>query len=146
MFKINPMKKIAYSTIILLLFSISMILFQISCRDEAVAQLTGVSFEPKYRFLYTYHDDKTNDTEFWTAKHDGTDKKQIPITLPSELTFSGPSGRLTSDGETLIFTVKDANNIKYIYSIFTNGTDLKMIVDGSTKTGDGKVYEVAQTY
>lgn len=140
------MKNIALSAFVLLSFSISILLFQISCRDEAMAQVPGLPFEPRYRFLYIYHDDNTNNTEFWTAKYDGTDKKQIPITLPTGLTFSGPSGRLTPDGETLIFTLKNEENTKYIYSVFTNGTDLKLIIDGSDKTGDGKVYDVAQTY
>jgi hypothetical protein len=175
------MKRILKSFIVLLLFSLSLILFQLSCDEEVDAQhkdyilppatastLGGVKVgeglsvtidgilslteghnngqESLDRFLYVFYNDNTNTTEFWTAKHDGTDNKQIPISLPSGLKISSQSGVLTPNGQTLIFTVRDLSNVKYIYSISIDGSNLKKLIDGTGKTGDGIVYDVLQTY
>lgn len=138
------MKKIIYSTIVLTAFSLSLILFQISCQDDALAENNDI--KSSNRFLYAHYDDNSNTTEYWTANMDGTDSKKIPITLPGGLSLSDYSGKLTPDGQTLIFSVRDEHRVSYIYSVSVDGSNLKKIIDGTGKTGDGIVYEVLQTY
>ena len=174
--------KIFKSSIVLILFSLSALVFNLSCEEPVLAQQpdyvlppatastlggikvgdglsvtndgtlsvtqgqAGQTNEPLNRFLYVFYNDNTMETEFWTAKHDGTDNKKIPISLPSGLNISMQTGILTPNGQTLIFTVRDESNIKYIYSISTDGKKKKKLVDGITTTGPGIVYHILQTY
>lgn len=175
------MNKIAKSSLVLLLFSLSLIFFQLSCEEPVEAQqqnyilppatttlLGGVKVgtgltvasdgmlsvtppttsvqEPLNRFLYVLYNDNTNVTEFWTAKHDGTDNKKIPVSLAAGLTIASQSAVLTPNGQTLIFSATDNNDVKFIYSISIDGSNLKKLVDGTGKTGAGIVYDVLQTY
>ena len=175
-------KRIIKSSIVLILFSFSMLVFNLSCEEPVQAQQqnyvlqpatastlggirvgnglsvttdgtlsvsgeqNGQVYKPLNRFLYVIYNDNTGETEFWTAKHDGTDNKKIPISLSSGLRISSQGGILTPNGQTLIFTVRDESNVKYIYSISTDGSDLKKLVDGTSMTGPGIAYDVLQTY
>lgn len=118
------MKKLLYSSIILTLFSISLVLFQISCQEEAVAK----EEEIQNKFLYSSYE--SGGVKYFIANIDGSDPVQIPITLPESLGVDAP-GQLTPDGKTLIFPVS-VNPIEdeyAIYSVNINGTNLKKIVD-----------------
>jgi len=175
-------KKILKSSIVLILFSLSILIFNLSCEEPVLAQqqnyvlpsatsstLGGIKvgggltittdgilsvvedknthiYEPHNRFLYVFYNDIIAETEFWTAKLDGSDMKKIPISLPSGLKISSQSGVLTPDGQTLIFTVMNESDLKYIYSISTSGGDLKKLIDGTSTTGFAIIYDVLQTY
>lgn len=118
------MKKLLYSSVVLIVFSLSIILFQISCQEEAFAK--GVATQNK--FLYTVF---TSDMgQFWIMNINGTNPTPIPINLPDGLKPTG-SGKLTPDGNTLIFSAYKSTtpNEKYIYSVSINGTNLKKLLD-----------------
>jgi hypothetical protein len=101
------------------------------------------------RFLYVFGIEDSETVEYWTAKNDGTDNKQIPITLPAGLNLV-EDGHLTPDGNTLIFTVEEASadEVRHIYSVAVDGTNLKKLIDGAGKTGSAgsKYFTVNQTY
>jgi hypothetical protein len=138
------MKKILYSTITLVCFSLSLILFQISCDDEAEA---SVKSETLNRFLYVMYDDKTTGAfSFWTANNDGTDRKEISITLPAELFLSYGGARLTPNGQTLIFTTENVTGDKFIYSVSTDGSNLKKLFDGPLAADSKPLVDILQTY
>lgn len=145
------MKKLLYSSMVLTIFSVSIILFQISCQDEADAAGPATTAANRFLYLYAVENNDTGEavTEFWTANNDGTDKKKIPIVLPAGLAL-GDEGMLTPDGLSLIFSVNadpDVEGINYIYSISIDGTNLKKVVDVQTPTpGYDSYYQVLQTY
>jgi hypothetical protein len=116
------MKKLLYSSIVLTVFSLSIILFQISCQEEAVAKETAV----QNKFLYSI---AKSPWQYWIANTDGSNPVQIPISLPASLNPAG-SGRLTPDGQTLIFPVwKTGTDDYFVYSVSINGSNLKKIID-----------------
>ncbi len=118
------MKKLLYSSIVLSVFSLSVIVFQISCKDNSVAKSNATQTQTK--FLYSRI--ATSGTwEYWTANLDGTSAQQIPISLPNSEKIGG-YGNLTSDGQTLIFNAYNSGFTNtYIYSVSMNGTNLKKL-------------------
>ena len=142
------MKKIMYSTVVLTCFTLSIVLFQISCQDEALAN--GNATLTQNRFLYVISEGNNNgaNSEYWTANIDGTDHKQIPISLPAGLKLDYPlGGVLTPDGQTLIFDAvsTSTNSSQYIYSVSINGTNLKKLKDVSVLSPDGNTI-ILNTY
>jgi hypothetical protein len=142
------MKKIMYSTIALTCFSLAMVLFQISCRDNVVAQNTGS--QALNKILYYMSNDMTGENKFWIANNDGTNIQEIPVTLPIgfKIKFGG-NGRLTLDGKTMIFTVENSATPKayFLYSVLVDGTNLKKLVDGPVAgSGGGLSFGIVQTY
>jgi hypothetical protein len=125
------MKKLLYSSLILTLFSLSLILFQLSCREEAEAQ--AQIFQPiKKRILYTFQ--KADGTvEYWTARDDGFDYARLPIEVPASYKL-GKDGVFSADGTRLIVSVVDESDFTHIYSLSVDGTKLAdKIVDGTGK-------------
>lgn len=137
------MKKVLYSSLVLTAFSLSAILFQISCQDEVQAQ--AQIYQPiKNRFLYIYQKDDGG-VEYWTASDDGTNYIQLAIELPEFLTI-GTDGVFSSNGKRLIMSATDNLQQTHIYSISIEGTDLVKLVDGTGKTGLSSYFTVAQAY
>lgn len=101
------------------------------------------------RFLYFYYasNKATGEeiNEFWTAKRDGTDKQKIPISLPAGLYIQG-YGRLTQDGQTLIFTVENEDQNPCIYSVSLDGTNLTKLFEITMPAGFDGGIELMQTY
>lgn len=139
------MKKILLSTVVLLAFSLSIIIFQVSCKKEATAQSSQTSSLGV--FLYTIHNDNTLTTEYYIANNDGTNSKKVIINLPTGLKIASyNSARLTPDGKTIIFSAVNSAIKTFIYSTSIDGTNLKRIVDGTSNTGVGIYLEVLGTY
>jgi hypothetical protein len=135
------MKKVFYSSLVLTAFSLSVILFQISCQDEAQAQV----YQPiKNRFLYLYQKDDGT-VEYWTARDDGTNYIKLPIELPEFLKL-GTDGTLSSDGKNVIVSATDNLQQTHIYSISMEGTGFTKLVDGTDKTGPSSYLTVVQAY
>lgn len=136
------MKKLLYSSVILTLFSVSLVLFQLSCQEEAEAQV----YQPiKNRILYKYlKQDGT--VEYWTARDDGTDYFMLPIEVP-EFNTLGRDGVFSSDGKRLIVSVTDQAKFTHIYSFTFDGTGkMDKLVDGTGKTDELNTLAVAQAY
>ncbi|MCK6617223.1 MAG: hypothetical protein L6Q51_06240 [Cyclobacteriaceae bacterium] len=141
------MKRIIQTALVLTVFALTLILFQISCNDEAIANPSG-SNQIKNRLLYYKVNHNTDVTELYTIKLDGTDKKSIPLMLPAglKIRLEGLDAAITPDGKSLIFVAKDVTNKWHIYSVGIDGTGLNKIVDGTTETGEGIIYNIIETY
>jgi Tol biopolymer transport system component len=134
------MKKILLSSIILFLFSVSIVLFQISCKKEAVADVAvssaGGSNLGVILFIKTVQNDKPNlSKELWTANYDGTNQKKINITVGTGKIIE--SGFLSPDGKIVFvaFQEKLSNNDIVIntYSCSPDGNNLTRILGDDNK-------------
>ncbi|TAE37624.1 MAG: hypothetical protein EAY66_05385 [Sphingobacteriales bacterium] len=136
------MKKILLSSIILFLFSVSIVLFQISCKKEAVAEVvvsgTGGSNLGLILFKKIIKISvDVSETELWTSSYDGTNRKKIPVVTPNDI----PAGtyldlaQLSPDGKTVFITYSKYQVGSFIYSCALDGSNLKKII-GSDKLGE----------
>ncbi len=123
------MKKILLSSVVLLVFSASMLVFQMSCKKDLNAS-------PNQQNKVLYVKLETSGFELWTVNTDGSNKNKVPLTLPSNLSFpSTPSNFLqflpliSPDGNTIILTLMDANlgSDFSIYRCNIDGTNLTLI-------------------
>ncbi len=163
------MKKLLLSTVVLLLFSLSLLIFQISCKKEAIAEESNYLLPPATTSTLggiivgnglnidtggtlslkssptVQHDKlvyiKRNVKEIWTANYDGTNQQKLNIGLPPETRPLQLS--VSPDGQTLIFIVNTATDLTAIYSCNIDGTELKEIIDGSEEGMDGLTYVCA---
>ncbi len=77
------MKKILLSTIVMIAFSLSIILFQISCKTTVEAQNNSNSLTQQNILLFTKESlSRPYIAEIWTASYDGSNQKKVPITIP----------------------------------------------------------------
>lgn len=127
------MRKLFLGSIGLMLLSISILLFQISCQKTVVAN--NNSTDPLNKIVFIKSGDRFS-PEIWIANTDGTNQTKVPISLPAGLYLGGNTACLTPDGNTVIFDASNntpgAGGIAYIYSCSINGTNLRKIVDNST--------------
>ena len=116
-------------------FSLSIILFQISCKTTAEAQNNSNSLTQQNILLFTKESlfgAKPYIIEIWTANYDGGSQKKVPITLSTGLSVSGDA-RLSPDAKIIFFNVNEDNTNKtYIYSCQLDGSNLKKIIDNPT--------------
>jgi hypothetical protein len=70
------MKKLLLSSVILLLFSASVMLFQLSCKKEVLAQIPALQ---QNKIIYL---NQCNNL-LYSANYDGSNKTVIPISLPA---------------------------------------------------------------
>jgi hypothetical protein len=137
------MKKILMSSAVLLLFSVSLIIFQMSCQKSSIAQSstqtsnkillkkdierqvgTTVDSSGKSIPVYRYS------VDFYVVQYDGTNLSKINIVMPSG-EYPWGNGSISPDGEKLIFNALNINNHHSVYSCFLNGSNLIKLVDGS---------------
>ena len=161
------MKKILMSSIALSLFSISLVVFQMSCQKSVSAQTSGYTLPPATNstlggvIVGTGLSVSSNGTlsvtaagglqqlnkilfrkntpgnNIWMANYDGSSQTQINIAVPSGLYLTGEAS-LSPDGKTIFVGLADnSSHINYIYSCNTDGTNLKKIIDGTSAGTDG---------
>lgn len=125
------MKKLLLSSIVLFLFSASIMLFQISCQKQVNANPNQITQQNK--FVYA----KLNATsDIWTiniCNIDGTNNTVVPISLPSGVKYNGDVA-ITADGSKIIFSARNITNtnIGYLYSCNIDGSGLTKILDSSS--------------
>ncbi|MFT3749004.1 MAG: hypothetical protein QM768_11830 [Agriterribacter sp.] len=141
------MKKLLLGSIVLTLFSISILLFQISCRKEVSARNTGdgtagkilmsKNIEVKYfeqsgvDSLNNPHFDERILTylEFYILKDDETAPAKINISLPPD-EYPWLEARLSNDGSKIFFgayhTIKGYSGV---YACNVDGSDVRRIGD-----------------
>lgn len=131
------MKSILKVSFVLLFFSLSVVVFQISCQKEVSAQNPNtVTNPPKNKLVY----EKTiqsgggqQPVELWTCNYDGSGQQRINISLPAGLFIDG-NARISPDGQKLFFNVVDAT-LNYIYSCNIDGSGLtRILTQGSNET------------
>ena len=140
------MKKLLLSSIVLLIFSTTIIIFQMSCQKTALAQhlsnsqnlnktLLGKDIQTQIGttsdslghvtpiYIYT--------VDFYLVNNDGTNLTKVNMTLPTGLN-PNLSGALSSDGEKIIFNATNYITHEtgvYLYSL--NSSNLIKLVDGN---------------
>lgn len=133
------MKKLLMSSLVLTVFSISMLLFQLSCKKDATAQTTPSGVTQRNIIAYTKNirsgsiTSNTFTSEIWLANIDGTNQRKIPISVP--LARGVQDAKLTPDGNSIIFTasftIPSGYSYLNIYSCSMDGNNVKKLVDGS---------------
>ncbi|MBB6273143.1 Tol biopolymer transport system component [Pedobacter cryoconitis] len=139
------MKKILLSTIVLFAFSLSILLFQVSCKKEATAKTSTPGQNSLNIILYakSFNSNNSYSQEIWMSGYDGSNQKKINIQLPSGIVFSeGIEPKLSPDGKTIFFEAgaagSSSGNISYqtdLYSCNIDGSNLKKVIDHGTASG-----------
>lgn len=130
------MKKLLLGSITLCLFSFSMILFQMSCKKDVVAQSNNQSTINKL----VYYKIISNVVEIWTSKYDGTAQTKINLSIPTGLELDEDvTPRLSPDGLKVFFVLySEQNNVsdRDLYSANIDGSNVVKIVDNGGNGND----------
>ncbi|HTD40052.1 MAG TPA: hypothetical protein VK671_05490 [Mucilaginibacter sp.] len=148
------MKKVLLSTIVLLAFTLSIALFQISCKKSADAATPTVATTPpqQNKIVFTKNIPLVAPGtqglyygEIWTANYDGTNQQKLNIVLPQGLFVSyTPFVKLSPDQKTIFFRVDDVNSDKNgtgFYSCNIDGSNAKLVI-----ANDGEIGTVEVAY
>lgn len=127
------MKRLLLSSIVLFLFSASIVLFQISCKkmanaDAPSAQVDGL--KQLGRILYKGSSGK----EIYIANYDGAGKQKVYFIFPSPTNTndSVDGASLSPDGKTVFLVLYSGNlNKTRLYSCNIDGSNLRLVVDYS---------------
>ena len=102
--------------------------------SPAVKNDTGAVIKPEIDALFT---------QYSVANIDGSNKRQIPITLPAGLytgVFTGGytggiQAYLTPNGQTIVFTATNqSGTVRAVYSCAIDGSNLKKLMDTDSQT------------
>lgn len=119
------MRKILLSSIILFLFSASIVLFQISCKKDAKADVITASTNGKILFSKYSNGLPPKTQELWSINQDGTNPKNIYINLPIGFEYDVEDLKINSDGTKIFLKIYDEG----IYSCSINGGDLTKVLE-----------------
>lgn len=142
------MKKILLSTIVLFCFSLSIILFQISCKKTAEAQGTApttieIPQQNKIIFIKNFFDGSRSSSEIWTSDYNGSNRKKINIQLPTGASLRDEQPSLSPDKKTMFFTTS-VQGKSSIFSCNLDGTNVKLIIENDVNpASDGPTNAVA---
>jgi len=119
----------------LTLFSLSMLVFQMSCKKEANAQTTTLTQTD----LILYHkyisgSSGVSTHEYWVCLKDGSNKRQIMV--PSTMYVRDSKMTVLEDKNSVIFsgTVGSTTGVAEIYTMNIDGSNLQKIVNGDAST------------
>jgi hypothetical protein len=130
------MKTLLKSSILLLFFSFSLLVFNLSCKKESTAQNTTTSIQNLGILVFAKGDDKVN--EFWTSKYDGSGQIKIAVSsLPVNGEIAKETIHISPDGKKFFFNAY-TNTSSSIYSCNTDGTGLTKLVDNIDEFSDVK--------
>lgn len=142
------MKKIIVGSFILLLFSFSLVTFQLSCSKNAIAGTENAVQQGKFIFYKTLSAGNGYG-EIWVANYDGSNAKKIDLSIPVGLTLSTDGGpRLSPDCKTVFLILRETitpSDIRFhIYRCNIDGTNLQRVVEGpNVFTGENYALGVA---
>ena len=122
------MKKLLLASIVLLSFSISLLIFDISCKKDAVGQSKSTTTNGMVVYL---KENSSQTWEIWSINYDGSGKAKINLVPPAGLSIYGDAVRISPDGKTLFLDLSDSGGV-YLYSSNIDGTNLKMLDSSST--------------
>ncbi len=131
------MKKLLLSSAILLMASLSILIFQISCSKSVDAQNSNRPLNQIGKIIYV----KNN--EIWTANYDGTQQNRVPVSLPPNVTFAfaavpQSTMSISPDGQKVFFSAYSGTGVDKIlqlYSVNIDGTGLNLIFDNGPVRG-----------
>jgi Tol biopolymer transport system component len=126
------MKTLLKSSIVLIVFSLSIILFNISCEKKAEAQPNTTVATAQNVGLVFFRKDGAKDNEFWKANYDGTNQVKVTIaSFPAGMELDIQSFRVSPDGKKAFFVLysSSGNSPSSMYSCDIDGSGIKKIVD-----------------
>ena len=128
------MKKILKTSIVLVFFSFALLLFQISCDNDAEANPNITSGITPVNLIFFYKQGASK-AELWAANYDGSQPRLVFLP-PQNFTFLTEfSISASTDGKKLFMTLNEAisssNEIQSIYSINLDGTGLTKVIAGT---------------
>jgi hypothetical protein len=125
------MKSLLKSSLVLIVFSFSIIIFNISCEKTAEAQLTTPVSGVQNVGLVFFNKYGDKDNEFWKANFDGSNQVKIAIAaLPAGMQIDKVSLRVSPDGQKVFFNLYNASlNQQNMYSCNIDGSGIKKIID-----------------
>ena len=144
------MKKLLLSSIILLLFSCSILLFQVSCQKEANAQTNSNGIIQSNKILYAvgYQGGpgvvNSAAKEYWIMNYDGTNATKIPLTFDSNFSYT-MYPKISPDGKTIFFSASSSYKA-YLYSCSVDGTNLRTLTIKDQNAGSGANIEIGNAY
>jgi hypothetical protein len=134
------MKKILLSTIVLLAFTVSILLFQISCKKEAKASPAAAVNAPQNKIIFIRNFEVTSPaattySEIWIANNDGSNPQKLNITLPSGIVVGDGGTKLSADGKTIFFTAYTPSKAgASIYGCNLDGSNVHLVIDKASST------------
>lgn len=146
------MKRLLFASLALIIFSLSVIIFQISCQKAATAQTTDTLAPLDITLFYktvqaavgVMVDSAGRQTtvtkpaaEYYTVKNDGSNLTKINLNLPTGQYASagiGSTGHLSPDGKKLVFTALNVNSQSTIYALTIATGNLTKLVDGNSSS------------
>jgi hypothetical protein len=121
------MRKLLLSSLTLLIFCSSILIFQASCKKEAAAQNTETGLTQLKKVLWTRL--VATGVEIWMANYDGTNANQVNVIMPTGFTIRH-GARLSPDGQKLFFVAQDITGTEfYIFSSNVNGSNAVQIAN-----------------
>ncbi len=135
------MKKVLLGSVILLMFSCSILLFQISCRKEAQAQ-TNQNNLNKILLLKRAVGNFEPEFETWIADYDGSNATQIFINVPG---WRINNFKLSPDAAKIFFSGTDSVSIAnppYKFEAFSCNVDGTNVQQITHENGLGKSAEI----
>lgn len=142
------MKKLLLSTVALLAFSLSIIIFQASCKKEANASTTTTNQSTQQNKILFLKDvyggnvsgNKYDSAELWSANNDGSSQQRINVALPTGYVIVlQQTVKLSPDGKTIFFDAfspgnnyPDTTTPWSIYSCNLDGSNVHLVVQGTT--------------
>lgn len=126
------MKKLLLSSIILLTFAISLLIFDVSCKKEAKAQNNTTQ---QSKILYIKSGQTEGHNAIYSANYDGSGQEQIPIILPNDLAIDQLNS-VSLDKKTIFFTVYNTQTSasSAIYSCNMDGGNVKKLIEDAGET------------
>jgi len=123
------MKKIILSSIVLLIFSISIAVFQVSCQKDATANtdsnsITGITQQNK--IIYVRQNESKLESEIWSANYDGSNQKKL-VTAD----YSPYNVNVSPDGQSIFFAGSDSSYKRFIYTCKVDGSNITKIIGAS---------------
>lgn len=129
------MKKLLLSTIVLICFSLSAILFELSCHKESIA----IPSTAQLNKIVYITGGQIGPSQLYIANYDGSSQTKINISIPGATNLGISNPRLSPDGIRVFFyaTLNTSSQATPtgIYSTKIDGTDLKLVVNGASELG-----------
>lgn len=142
------MKILIKSSFVLTVFSLTIILFQIACEDEASANISGQNLTQQNKLLYVIESEQSYTIDkIQLLDLDGTSVVDVPMTNLPQVDMYWESVRITPDGKTIIISGYEyPANINKVFTMKTDGTDVKKIYEQSLSANDLRRGSVVQAY
>lgn len=132
------MNRLLKTSLVLVFFSFSMLLFQISCDNEAEANPSVVGDVKPLKLIFYFKTGSTGREELWSANYDGTGQRSL-LALPENLNFIYEIVSVSPDGEKIFMTLNEASGNgenTSVYSVNIDGTNLQKIIPGTDGSGE----------